>query len=375
MPYQNLPQNDYSGVHQGLAILAQGANRLGEGVGRAVEKYRDEKKRLNQAAGIADGAWKFLGDKAPIDYETFKAKPAQERVNLFQGLMEAQGYEKGATDMAAAARQIDRLKQQQELELNNDAVKLSQDRALTGFAQNLSRNTLERYYEGTDDLSPLAASAAQAMFNNPGAVAHPEFDSMMRSFTGTAGGQEIKPRMMEGPGGSKVLYNPHTGAMHVLDEQQGETFNARYPAGPDGKPDYSKPFYPTSKGGVQPFPQAKSNDDSGQHAKHVVELHSILSGIDNKIREWKAEEQQSKRSKNIPAPDPALLKEYQADRDDIRLELKSLKAGKGAPSTVPHGALDANDARRQAREAISAGADRKHVLERLRELGVDAGGL
>ena len=48
MPYQNLPQNDYSGLHQGVAILAQGAGSFGAGLGNFIGRLRKEKQEAEE---------------------------------------------------------------------------------------------------------------------------------------------------------------------------------------------------------------------------------------------------------------------------------------------------------------------------------------
>jgi hypothetical protein len=177
--------------YHGDEFMFRGIQQAGASIARSIEKYRDQAKLENDEAKV----WRQVNKLRPkgeelIDPVKAEGMSSREvnaigRANLQKMSMdkEAQAYAKGQMDMAAVGAQIMRLKQQDELAQNNDAVRLAQDKAITGYAQNLSRNTLEEYYQNPEGMSPLAASAAQALFNHPNAATHPQFDNLMRSFT------------------------------------------------------------------------------------------------------------------------------------------------------------------------------------------------
>lgn len=189
--------------------LARGLERAGEAIGETLERMQQERKALRAMKG---GFVQMLSglpeQERPLDLDTAKAMSDREAADAFRGLLQRQNYQaneqsyqKGAQDMKAMAQMIDRRRAEAE-----------QEKAFTSFAKDQSREALSGYYEGTEPLGPLEASFAKAVFNNPAAASHPQFDNFRRALApqGQSLGADVFQRLGMVPQGGQV--NPNGSA-------------------------------------------------------------------------------------------------------------------------------------------------------------------
>lgn len=325
MPFQIMVQDRVPELTlAGMQGLASGIGELGRAASGLFDRLAEKKEQEKKEAKLTK-AYDVMGEQLGFSKDKLASMSLEEKVQLVEGT------KLRSTLDALRSQEQDRARARRNAE------------GMTRVMQRLSQlgaggDTLQAPFQGPRPpraVTPqdvAGAVAAEDVQMQPGA-----FSDLVRSMA-TSGGGASEPSVYDIQGTDSVLVNRGNQSFPVRKSPTG---------GPQVVDIGGSKFYSTGSGWA-PVPEDKT---PGQ----VMELMKTLDTVNNSLTTWNFEEQQSKRSKNFPAPDPNTKEALVRQRGAVLKQLERLQAGQpSAAAVAPRspGSVPAAEARAYAQEQI-----------------------
>jgi hypothetical protein len=304
------------GEYVGGQYIYQGLSNFGEQIGAALEQRQQQgkyAKSLRQLLSVVDP------DKAGI-FETMDLPKLEGEL---QGRVLKRTIDRYKAEEAAQAQALAAHKYQLEQQRTSDQAF---GNAMRMFAKPPAEMAADVMPQG---LRPEITPGERFM----GAIGTPGLDEKGVSTLGTMfdryeqGTTRYQPQAwpIPGTGSSLVTFGKQSYPVPNAPDPNGQIPTRTLPGGQiamfNGK-------------SWVPVKTDTASTQRHEYVRSLIDSEKALSGIDEKISDWKMQERSAKTKKSIPKPDPAALDELMARRTRLTKMLNSFDTTNAAPAAV-----------------------------------------